>query len=334
MKFLIAGFGSIGRRHFRNLQSAGETDFVFLRTGKSTLPDHEISGYPVEKEIDIALGHSPDVVIIANPTSLHLDVAIPAARNGCHIFMEKPISNSLERVDELAEILKSSSSKFFVGFQFRFNPGLRQIATLLNERVIGRLVSVRVHWGEYLPDWHPWEDFRQSYAARAELGGGVVLTLCHAFDYLRWLLGDVTEVWAFTGNESLGIGVEDMAEIGLKFKSGIIGSVHLDYVQRPGKHLMEIIGTQGTIEWNGADNIVQLYATGLHNRDIVGMESKSYPPPEGFERNMMFLDETKHFLDMIHGRSEPLCTWDDGIQALRIALAAHESSASGKLVAL
>jgi predicted dehydrogenase len=251
--------------------------------------------------------------------------------------MEKPISNTLERVDELAEILKSSGSKLYVGFQFRFNPGLRQIATLLKEGAAGRLASVHVHWGEYLPDWHPWEDYRQSYAARTELGGGVVLTLCHAFDYLRWLLGDVSELWAFAGDQSLGLAVEDTAEIGLKFKSGVIGSVHLDYVQRPGKHLLEIIGTEGTIQWNGADNIVQLYSTRQVNRNNAGnggLESKKFPPPEGFERNKMFLEETQHFLDVVYGRDEPLCTLDDGIQALRIALAAHESSASGKLVVL
>jgi predicted dehydrogenase len=337
MKILIAGFGSIGRRHFRNLKSLGESDFVFLRTGRSTLPVDEIAEYPVEVDISAALKYAPDAVVIANPTSLHLDVAIDAARQGCHIFMEKPISHSLERVDELDGVLQSGRSKFYVGFQFRFNPGLRKIDNLLKESTVGQPVSVRVHWGEYLPGWHPWEDFRQGYAARTELGGGVVLTLCHAFDYLRWLLGDCSQLWALTGNQGLGLDVEDTAEIGLRFKNGVIGSVHLDYVQRPGKHTLEIIGTQGTIGWNGADSIVELNAIGRDNHDNsgnAGLVSQKFPPPEGFERNVMFLDETQHFLDVVYGRDEPCCTLKDGVQALRMALAVHESSTSGKVIQL
>src|SRR5512142_2715742 len=101
MKYLIAGFGSIGRRHLRNLRALGEEDILLLRSHHSTLPDDEIAGLPVETELRAALSHKPDGVIIANPTALHLDVAIPAAEAGCAILMEKPISHSLERVDDL-----------------------------------------------------------------------------------------------------------------------------------------------------------------------------------------------------------------------------------------
>src|SRR5215204_3128628 len=102
MKFLIAGLGSIGRRHFRNLIALGEKDIVLLRTRKATLPDDELAGFPAETDIHVALAkHKPDAVIIANPSALHLDIAIPAADAGCHILLEKPISNTLDRVKEL-----------------------------------------------------------------------------------------------------------------------------------------------------------------------------------------------------------------------------------------
>ena len=104
MKFLIAGLGSIGRRHFRNLIALGEKDIVLLRSHKATLPDDELTGYPVETDIHEALKkHKPDAVIVANPTALHLDVAIPAAEAGCHILIEKPVSGSLERLDTLQQ---------------------------------------------------------------------------------------------------------------------------------------------------------------------------------------------------------------------------------------
>src|SRR3989304_3534110 len=112
MKFLIAGLGSIGRRHFRNLIALGEKDIVLLRTRKATLPDDELAGYPVETDIREALNkHKPDAVIVANPTSLHLKTAISAAEAGCHILLEKPISSSTEGLSQLQAVVKKSGSK-------------------------------------------------------------------------------------------------------------------------------------------------------------------------------------------------------------------------------
>jgi predicted dehydrogenase len=155
MKILIAGFGSIGRRHFRNLRALGEEDFVFLRSRRSTLPDDEIATYPAETTIEAALAHRPEAVIVSNPTALHLDVAIPAARAGCHLFLEKPLSHSLARLDELQDAIADGGGRVLVGFQFRYHPGLQQVKTWLAQGAIGRPLSVRAHWGEYLPGWHP-----------------------------------------------------------------------------------------------------------------------------------------------------------------------------------
>ena len=191
MKFLIAGLGSIGRRHFRNLIALGQKDILLLRTRKATLPEDELAGYPVETDIREALGkHMPDAVTVANPTSLHLDIAIPAAEAGWAILLEKPVSHSLERLDILEKTAAQSGSKILVGFQFRYHPTLNRARELIRSNAIGRILTVHAHWGEYLPQCHPWEDYRRSYAARRELGGGVIVTLAHPLDYLRSLLGE------------------------------------------------------------------------------------------------------------------------------------------------
>src|SRR5512140_1907619 len=93
MKFLIAGYGSIGRRHMRNLLALGQKDILLYRTHRSTLTEEELAGFTVETDLRAALDYHPDAVIISNPTALHLDVAIPAARQGCHILMEKPVAH-------------------------------------------------------------------------------------------------------------------------------------------------------------------------------------------------------------------------------------------------
>jgi predicted dehydrogenase len=320
MKFLISGLGSIGRRHFRNLLALGERDIILHRTHRATLPDDELSGFPVETDLAKALAHKPDALIVANPTALHLEVAIPAAEAGCHILMEKPIAHMLEGVQELQTALKHGGGQCLVGFQFRFHPGLRQVKEWLEAGRIGNPLSVRAHWGEYLPGWHPWEDYTHGYAARPELGGGVVLTLSHPLDYLRWLLGEVEYLWAFTSNHGLGLGVEDTAEIGLRFKSDCLGSLHLDYNQRPPSHTLEINGTHGRILWDNADGAARLFeAEGSKEWQVV-------LPPAGFERNWLFMDELRHFLRVMHGEDVPLCTLQDGIEALRLSLGALESA--------
>lgn len=325
MKFMIAGLGSIGRRHLRNLVALGERDIILYRTHQATLPDEELAGYPVVTDMKEALAHKPQAVIIANPTALHLDIAIPAAEAGCHLLLEKPISNSMEGIDRLQKALSAGKGQVLVGFQFRYHPGLQQTAALLKEGAIGRPLSVRAHWGEYLPNWHPWEDYRAGYAARPDLGGGVILTLCHPLDYLRWLLGSPQELFAFGGHlGELEIGVEDTAEISLRFTGGAVGSVHLNYNQRPPTHRLEIVGSAGTIRWDNADGMVQI------SRE--GSAWENYPVPEGFERNWLFMDEMRHFVAVSQGIENPICSLEDGVWALRLALAAHQSILAGEKI--
>ena len=326
MKFLIAGFGSIGRRHFRNLLALGERDIVVYRTGNSTLPVEELNGFSVETELEAALAHRPDGVVIANPTALHLPTAIPAAQGGASILMEKPVSSSLDGLNALGAALEQGGGKLLMGYQFRFHPGLQKIADLLSEGAIGRPLSARAHWGEYLPNWHPWEDYRKSYSARSDLGGGVVLTLCHPLDYLRWLLGEVEGVWSIIGKISdLEIQVEDVAEIGLTFASGAIASVHLNYYQRPATHTLEIAGTEGTIRWDNADGAVRLYRASKEMWE-------HFPAPASFERNDLFLAELRNFIACIKGEALPVCNLQDGVRSLQMALTAHESSRQGRVL--
>jgi predicted dehydrogenase len=323
MNFVVAGLGSIGRRHLRNLAALGEQNVVLYRTHNSTMPEDDLQGYSQETELDKVLSNHPDGVIVSNPTSKHLDVAIPAAKAGIHLLLEKPISHDLERVDELTAMVKGSGSRVLVGFQFRFHPTLNIARDLIREGAIGQVVSARAHWGEYLPNWHPWEDHRASYAARKDLGGGVVLTLCHPLDYLRWMFGEVDNLWAYTATSpELGTDVDTLAEIALKFQSGVIGTVHLDYLQRPGSHTLEINGTNGSMRWDNASAELRVYRASKS-------EWESYSPPIGFERNWLFMEEMKAFLGMIKENVGSPCTLEDGIKALQLALAVHQSAAEG-----
>jgi predicted dehydrogenase len=132
--------------------------------------------------------------------------------------------------------------------------------------------------------------------------------------------------------------VEDVAEIGLKFSNGAIGCVHLNYVQRPPRHTLEIVGTQGTLRWDNADGVLQLqkfpapFASYSDLPPAPVIESIS--PPEGFERNQLFVSQTRHFIETARGESEPICDLEDGIMALRLALAAHRSQKTNSVIPL
>ncbi len=211
---------------------------------------------------------------------------------------------------------------------FAFTPGCAAARELLASGAIGQPVSAQATWGEFLPDWHPWEDYRQSYSARSDLGGGVLLTLSHPFDYLRWFFGDVQTVTGEMGHSAeLDLDVEDTADVLLRFRSGVTASVHLDYHRRPAEHHLTVVGTRGSLAWNNATGGMRWWS------DESG-SWQSVPAPPGFERNVMFVEEMRHFVDVAEGRSDPVCSLADGMAALQVALAARASAEGGRRVEL
>ncbi len=326
MIIIIAGYGSVGRRHYNNIISIGGHQVSFYRSGRSVIENEHFEGVKAYSDFVEAMKSGAEAVIISNPTSKHLEIALQAAGQGCSIFMEKPISHSIEGVEDLGRKCKENNSKLLMGFQFRYHQTLQVLKKMIENNNIGEIINVSVHWGEYLPDWHPWEDYKKGYAARKDLGGGVVLTLSHPFDYMRWLFGEIEDVWSFTAtNCGLNIDVTDNAIIGLRFESGALATITLDYGRRPPKHSMEFTATKGTALWDGISGKARVYRTEKG-------EWEELSPTEDFERNTMFLNEMKHFLEVAKGNEEPICTLEDGIRALKIALAVEESSKQGKVI--
>jgi predicted dehydrogenase len=259
----------------------------------------------------------PDVVFITNPTSKHIPVALLAAKNGCDIFIEKPISNNMNNLQKLRKLVQKKKLITYVACQFRFHPLILKIKKMIKSSSIGEIVYARAEWSEYLPEWHPWENYRIGYSARKDLGGGVILTQVHPIDYLYWFFGKIKSVKSiYAHNSDLKMNVEDLAEIILRFKNGIIGSVHVDYIQRPRVHQMTIVGLEGRIFWDcHARKMLVTYVNG---------KTKIYRDPLGFVRNSMFIDEVKHFMECVKKRKNTINTLDQGIDVLEVALKAKQ----------
>ncbi|MGA9531494.1 MAG: Gfo/Idh/MocA family oxidoreductase [Anaerolineales bacterium] len=329
MRILICGLGSIGRRHLHNLATLGQEDIVLYRTGLGTLPDDELVGYPVEHDLATALeGQRPQAVFVTNPTASHLEVAVAAAESGAHLFLEKPVSHSMEGLAALKQAVVDQGVRVQVGYQYRAHPTLIHARQLLLEGAIGQPLSAAAHWGEHLPDWHPWEDYRQAYSARADLGGGVILTLSHPLDYLRWMFGDVEGVQADIGRPgALELDVESQAAIILRHKDGMISTVELNYHQQPPRHDLEVVGADGTLRWDGLTGELRWWSAAQGDWQVER-------PPQGFERNDMFVAEIQGFLNLAVASTEPICSLEDGIAAVRIACTALEAARTGQRLPL
>jgi predicted dehydrogenase len=344
MKLLISGLGGIGQRHLRNLRSLLGfhveirgvdmrsnipvlTDQLQVETGITLEEKYNLHIYP---ELEPALAWKPDAVFVCNPTSLHLTTALSAAQAGCHIFLEKPLSNNMERVDDLINLVESRGLIAVIGYQMRFHPCLQRLHALVQEQKVGRILSVRAEIGEYLPGWHSYEDYRHMYASRQDLGGGVILSQIHEMDYLYWLFGLPRTVYALGGHLSrLEVDVEDTADILMNFSldgQSLPVSLHEDYLQRPPSRGCTVIGDAGKILLDFSSMTVVVF-----DREGQQVESSSF---KDFQRNQMFLNEASMFIEALKGKPSTLVTLKDGAQSLRMALAAKESLATGKVIEL
>ncbi len=322
------GLGSIGVRHLNNLHALGVHELAVVRS-RNLVPFHKIvpKEISVFHDLDLALSQKFDLVVIANPTSLHLETLIRALDSGSHVYVEKPLAHEDYRLPELIPYVTANGPKVLVGCQLRMHPGLRKIEEWIGENKLGQIYSVQVDLGEYLPGWHPWEDYRQSYAARADQGGGVILTLIHELDYIHWLFGKPKEVYAIGGHRTpLEITVEDTALAMFETELGICVQLRMDYWRKPTVRHMNIVAEKGIVDWDYPDHRTTLKKEGKTVDEI------ELPPT--WDRNELFLAMMKEFIEVISTEGSPRVTLQDGIDVLNTALAVKKSIQTGQKIAL
>ncbi|MBI3126003.1 MAG: Gfo/Idh/MocA family oxidoreductase [Candidatus Tectomicrobia bacterium] len=316
LRFLVAGCGSVGKRHLRNLRTLGVTDLLTFDVLAERCREASAElGVEAVASLEEAWARGVDAVLVTVPTREHYPLALEAARQGCHLFIEKPLSDRLEGLDALAGIAAEKRLIALVGCNMRFHPGPAAVKRLLDEGAIGAPVAARLQTGSYLPDWRPSVDYRQSYSASAEGGGGAVLDCIHEIDLALWYFGPAEVAGAAVlPAESLGLDVDGLAEMLLRHHSGVLSSVHLNFVQRDYRRVCQIIGTEGTLYWDFEEEAVRCY------RPKEGWQA--FPQPAGWELNRMYLDEMRHFLACLVGEEKPHVDVTGGWRALEIALAA------------
>jgi predicted dehydrogenase len=326
MKFLICGIGSIGQRHYKNLRALGHQLALYRVGGGANAPfiekflaEEQMAGRSVVSyhDFDQALAEfEPDAVLVTNPNSKHAETALRAARAGKHLFIEKPLSHTWDGVEELIALAEQKNLKVMIAYNLRWHPLLRIMKKMVENGSIGEPLSAHVEMGENIEDWHPWENYRETYAAYQRGGGGAVLCFSHDIDYLYWFFGKPENIFTVGGKITpLGGDAEDMIKAILEYKNKFIASLHLDYWQRPPKRSFEVLGTTGRLLWDYYAKSLTLYP---HEKNYA---ATVYPINDNFDRNDMFIDEIKDFIAALQGEKELAIPLKDGIDVLEMSLA-------------
>ena len=324
MKILVVGYGSIGKRHVTNLLKNTRSEIIICTKRKDVKFSNR--NIKVINSLNKALKEKPTVGFITNETAYHIPTAIKLAKAGLDLFIEKPLSNSTKGIKTLQKIVKEKKLIVQMGFHMRFHKCIMKIHEFLEKKKVGRVISGQVENGSYLPDWHPYEDYRKGYAAKNSLGGGIVLTQIHEIDYLYWFFGNPKTIYSVTGKFSdLETPVDDYSSSIMKFKKNITTEMHLDFFLGYEYKRCKIKGTKGIIFWNSVYNEVKFFDAKKKSWKIILKLKK-------FERNDMYVDEIKYFLKCVKNRKKPMNSLDEGIDTMKIALNIIKSGKTKKAI--
>lgn len=325
-KSLVVGFGSIGNRHTKNLIKLGYENINVLRTFKNKTKYPQIKKLKIFKNFKEAIKNNKyNLMILANPTSEHMNYAIKAAKEKINIYIEKPLSSSLKNIDLLKKIKKKNKIKITVGCQLRYHSGLAYVKQVIEKKKLGKIYSVFCDVGEYLPLWHPKEDYKKSYASRKKLGGGVILTLIHEIDYLFWIFGKFKSVYSTGGNlTKLNTDVEDTVVSNIVTKQNVPISLRMDFWRTPPTRKLNIVGEKGQLFWN--------YHTKKTILIMKNGKKITKNMPKKWNSNQMYVDILKDFISKIKNNGKVKISLEDGIYTLKAALALKKSLRESKKI--
>jgi len=318
MKIGIIGLGSIGKRHVRCLRKLGYEDIVALRTKKGTTKTLPVEFNYINELFNVKdfYSNNLDGVIISNPTSLHIETMKIPLEKKIPIFVEKPIADSIE---QLREIDDYDLNSVMIGFSLRYNEIINIVKEFIASGKLGRIYKANLYCGQFLPSWHPYADYKKEYYARKDLGGGAIRTLSHEIDLMHYFLGDPKELCASVEKISdLEIDVDDNVYMICKMANHSLASIELDYFNPVLTRRGIIFGSEGTVEYSFS----KLNVTFADYNGKIRIIYKNI----NLDWNKMYIDQMKNFVNFIKNKESLCCTFQDGVNVMKIIKAAEEST--------
>ena len=323
-KIVIIGFGSIGRKHLKVLRSINKNIKVYILT-RQKLNSKPPFVKEILSNIEEAIKINPDVVLISSPANSHLDYAHKLLRYDIPLFIEKPISDKYDsKLRNFYSYYKKRKNKMvFIGYHLTFSKSLRKFKNFINEGKLGKIISVRSQVGQDLKDWRVNIDYAKSVSARKSLGGGVLRELSHDINYLQQIFGKYIWVQALLFKKSeLKVDVEDTAFLNISCKNGNrenIINLNIDFTRHDKKRECVVIGSNGTLRWDGFKNRVDFFSKDLKKwKKIFSCNQSVY--------NMYKL-EWSHFFSTIKNKNiASLNNISESIQVLKLIEQAEKSN--------
>ena len=322
----IIGLGSIGRRHLRLVRELRpKLNIIAVRSGKGKKVEEEKLLNAVVHSLEEAIDYGIEAAIVATPAVYHIQQAIELMENGIHVLIEKPLSHSLDNVNELLKAQKKSKAVGLVGYCLRYNIGALKFYEILKKKKKGQILHVQVDCGSYLPGWRKGQDYRESVSAKSELGGGVLLELSHELDYIRWFFGEIKSVFANIQNsDTLEIDVEDCVDMIFESEHGFPVNVHLDFNSRSNRRVCIARCSNGDLIWDAINNEV-IWRPADRPEDMKKFQNN---------RDYIYKEQLNHFFDCIENNKPPSVSLDDGFAVLNMIASAKKSYMTGKKVAI
>jgi predicted dehydrogenase len=325
MKFLIVGLGSMGKRRTRNLQylEAGEIVGFDIREDRRKETEQKY-GIKTFTKFDEAMQSSPDALIISTPPDLHIKYGLEAAKNNKHFFMEASVVDY--GLPELIDLCRKKAIVAAPSCAMRFIPSVKKIKEIVDSGIIGSVLSFTYHSGQYLPDWHPWEDIRKYYVSKRETGGAREIVPFELV-WLTWVLGDIGTISCFKGKLSkLKADIDDVYQIIMKFESGVLGHLMVDVVSRTADRSFKIFGEEGSVFWD--------WGTGVNVYTSKGQTWTSYPERagttvKGYDEKIKeepYIEEMDVFIKAIKKEKKYPYTLEEDKHILELLYAAEKSS--------
>lgn len=320
MKVLVVGTGSIGTRHAGNLAQLGHEVYAVDVEHRKL---ESVAGIARKtfSSLDAALNEKPDAAFICTHTSDHLLSALRSAEAGCHLFVEKPLSMNLEGAEELASLTEEKELVTMVGCNMRFHPAIASVhKELMSNSWFKKKLWAGLEFGFYLPFVR--KDYESSYMAKSSLGGNIIFDVIHELDYAVWFFGEPEEVICSKGILSgLKIDTSDYADMIVKFNSGVVCAIHMDYLQHGYSRRCKVVCENATIQWDFESGRI----------GTVTSESGEWNwkrLPLKVLHSGMYLDEVRYFLDCVEKSAKTFNSIRDSIKVLKLAEAAEKSSIS------
>lgn len=326
--YLVVGSGSIARRHIANLK----TLFPLSRIGcvsasGKKLDPKEIGVDLFHTDLEEMLAYEPRFAIIATPAPFHIQQAMFLLNHKIPILIEKPLTDCLQRFKWAKTVFDRHLDRIEIAYNMRYLPSAAVVKKYLDQQIIGKIHSVMIDVGQYLPDWRPNSDYRKNVSANQTLGGGVLLELSHELDYLTWFFGDFDDVFCLTRHTgTLDIDVEDIADALITRQDGLQVNIHLDFLQHQAFRTCKMIGELGTMKWDLLKNRLVLCRQSSQEEVI-------YEDPF-YDKNTMYLDEISRFAKVAAGELSPAITLDQGVKVLSLIEAMKHSATTKQQVAI